>query len=135
VQNHNLFKKGKHCWTINFTVPEVKILLLLCYVIIFGIGVVIHYCVLNNTSDRLLRAELSYFICNLWGDDPKCENIRNQHDSLKNIILPLLRFFTFLAVALFPWVHLLLAIQFQDAKRIIKWIRMRVYTESSTTDT
>ena len=102
---------------------------------VFGIGVIINYCIWNNISDKLLHTELSYFICNLFGDDPECESIRRQHDFLKNILNPFLYIFLFLAVALFPWVQLLLAIQFQDVKKAVKWISTKVYMESSTRDT
>ena len=46
-----------------FTVPEVKILLLLCYVTVFGMGLGLNYCIWNNILDRLLHTEFSYFIC------------------------------------------------------------------------
>ena len=99
---------------------------------VFGIGVILSYCIFSNISDKLFHTEFSYFLCNLFGDNPECESIRRQHD---RILLPCLTIFLFLAVALFPWVQLLLAIQFQDVKKAVKWISTKVHMESSTRDT
>ena len=121
-QHYNLFKKRKYCCTIKFTVPEVKVLLILCYMVLLGTVVLLNYVIWNNASEKIVHDEIEYFKCQLFGDDPTCESIRHSRSFLESVILPHVNKVVFITVALFSWVQLLLAIQFQDVKRIsVKW--------------
>jgi len=123
-QNHNLFKRGKHCWTIKFTVPEVKILLLLSYMLVFGIVLLLNYVFLSNVLEKAVHTEPRYFLCHLLGDDSTCEadSFQKQKNSHERAVYFCLRILLSLVIALYSLVQLLLTIQFQDAKRAAKWI-------------
>ena len=137
-QNYGLFKRGKNCSTLKFTVPEVKILLFLCYLIVFGIVLLVSYVFLRSVSGKIVHYELRYFICHLLGDDPTCEaeSFRQQNNSPEIIAYFCFRILLSLAIALYSWVQLLLAIQFQDVKRAAKWItRWCKVTANANTNT
>ena len=116
-QNNALFQRDKcHC-VVDFSVPEVKILLLLSYFIVFGVVSLVNFTFaainLNPFLDDLYR----YFLCELGGNNPLCEDIRRDFESHLN---PELNFVTFVLLAMLTWVHLLFAIQFQDIKKLMQ---------------
>ena len=118
LQNYGLLRQGKHS-CINFSVPEVKILIILsCY----GIFVVLS---LVNTSVTLYEANpflddlLRYFACQLGGLNPMCEDIRREFEKH---LKPGLNGATYFSLGFFSWLYLLFAIQGQDIKRLSQGI-------------
>ena len=105
---------------ITFSVPEVKILLLLCYCIAIGVLSLINLTVGVDDTDLFLKDLTNYFVCHLSGDDPMCEQFRQEfekHDHVK------MNAFTYFLIALITWVDLLYAIHSQDVKWLIKRIK------------
>ena len=122
MQTTGLFKKGKSIWFVSFSVPEVKILLLLSYFIVFGITSLVNFSISINEANPFLDDLFRYFECNLFGSDPKCEDIRQDFEKH---LKPGLNSATYILLALITWVHLLFAIQAQDVKKTVKSVIKR----------
>ena len=117
-QSSGLFNRGKsHC--INFSVPEVKILILLSYFIAFGIMSLANFSVSINEANPFLDDLFRYFACQLGEFDPMCEDIRRQFEKH---LKPGLNGVTYLLIGLITWVYLLFAIQSHDVKRLARRI-------------
>ena len=76
--------------------------------------------VLADKSEYLINDVFRYSACNLFGYDPKCEDIRNDFEKHKlpgliNSTIPLLGFLS--------WMHLLYVIQVEHIQRAAKWIK------------
>ena len=120
LQSTGLFKRGKrYCNFINFSVPEVKILILLSYFIVFGIMTLVNFSVSINEANPFLDDLFRYFTCQLGGLNPVCEDIRRQFE---RHLKPELNATTYLLIGLITWVYLLFAIQAQQAKKVIQRI-------------
>ncbi|XP_065890372.1 uncharacterized protein [Dysidea avara] len=113
---------------ITFSVPEVKILLLLCYCMIIGVISLINLTVAIDDTDLFLKDLTNYFICHLGGDDPMCEQFRREfekHDHVK------MNVFTYFLIALITWVDLLFSIHSQD----VKWMIQKMSSVCSSKNT
>ena len=120
LQSSGLFKRGKtYCNFINFSVPEVKILILLSYFIIFGIMTLVNFSVSINEANPFLDDLFRYFACQLGGLNPDCEDIRRQFEGH---LKPELNGTTYLLTGLITWVYLLFAIQAQHVKKLVQRI-------------
>ena len=127
LQNYGLFKHGKtQC--IIFSVPEVKILILLSYFIVLGIMTLVNFSVTIKEADPFLDDLFRYFTCQLGGFNPECEDIRRQFEKH---LKPGLSGANYLLVGLITWVNLLFTIQVEDVKRVVKRITTR-YDRGST---
>ena len=123
MQRHGLFKRGKGC-CINFSVPEVKVLILLSFFIVFGIISLATFSVTINEADPFLDDLFRYFTCQLGGFDPMCEDIRRQFEKH---LKPGLNGVTFLLIGSITWVYLLFAIQSRDVKKLARKITICYY--------
>ena len=112
--------KRKTCY-INFSVPEVKILILLSGFIVFGIVLLVDINFLINEANPFLDDLYKYFACQLGRFDPMCEDIRRQFEKH---LQPELYAVTYLLMGLLTVVYLLFAIQAQDVKKLIQRIRL-----------
>ena len=113
LQSTALFKREKYYCIINFSIPEVKILLLLSYFIIIGIISVVNFSISVTNLNKFLEDLFRYFVCELNGDNPHCENIRKEFEGHLN---PGLNLTSFVLLAFLTWVHLLFAIRLEDVK-------------------
>ena len=120
LQNYGLLKEGKTCY-INFSVPEVKILILLSGFIVFGVVLLVDISFFINQANPFLDDLYKYFTCQLGGFDPMCEDIRRQFEKHLH---PELYAMTYLLMGLITVVYLLFAIQAQDVKKLIQRIRL-----------
>jgi len=130
LQTKGLFnrEKRKGFCNIRFSVPQVKILLLLAYFIIFGIVALVALSVLANNANNLVNDIIRYSVCNLFGYDPNCEDIRRD---IEKHVSPGLTCSAFLLLGFLPHVHLLFAIQFEHIKKVVSWIKAsRVFSSS-----
>ena len=120
LHSSGLFKRGKtYCNFINFSVPEVKILILLSYFIISGIISLANFSVSINEANPFLDDLFRYFACQLGGLNPDCEVIRQQFERHWK---PKLNGTTYLLTGLIAWVYLLFAIQAQHVKKLVQRI-------------
>ena len=128
LQSFGLFKQGKG-YCINFSVPEVKILILLSYFIIFGIVTLVNFSVSINEANPFLDDLFKYFACQLGGFDPMCEDIRRQFE---RHLKPELSGATYFLMGLTTCVYLLFMIRVitQNVKRLVH--RMTLYCCAST---
>jgi len=129
MQGHGLFKRERAC-CINFSVPEVKILILLSYFVILGIISLVNFSVSINKVVPVLDDLLRYFSCQLGGYNPMCEDIRRQ---LEKHLNPGLNGATYFLIGLITWVYLLFAIQAQDVKRFLQQIALRFHGSTKAT--
>ena len=129
-QNKSLFKRKKYHCVIDFSVPEVKILLLLSYFIVLGVLSLVNFSFSAIYLDPFLDDLFRYFVCELPGDSPSCADIRKEFESH---LTPGLNVTSFSLLALLTWVHLLFAVQIQDAKRLIQ--RILLYCQAYSNNT
>ena len=128
LQSFGLFKRGKG-YCINFSVPEVKILILLSCFIIFGIMTLVNFSVSINEANPFLDDLFKYFACQLGGFDPMCEDIRRQFE---RHLKPELNGATYFLMGLLTWIYLLFTIRgmTQNVKRLVH--RMTLHYCAST---
>jgi len=117
MQTYGLVKNEKGSCNLHFSVPEIKILLLLSYFIAFGVITLVNFSIGISEADGFYYDLLVYFECNLVGSDPRCEVYRQKFEEH---LKPGLNATTFIMLGLLPWVHLLFAIQAHDVKQLIK---------------
>ena len=129
MQSNGLFKRERtHC--INFSVPEVKILILLSYFIILGIISLMNFSVSINNASLILDGLFRYFACQLGGYNPMCEDIRQQFEKH---LKPEINGATYFLIGLITWVYLLFAIQAQDVKMFLQRIALRFHGNTKAT--
>ena len=80
LQNYGLIKRGNN--HINFTVPEVKILIVVSYFIIFGTLSLVNIGVGIDENEAFLDDIFKYASCQLGGYNPLCEDIRHQFENI-----------------------------------------------------
>ena len=120
LQSYGLFRQGRtHC--INFSVPEVKILILLSYFTILGTLSLVNFTVSIMNASPFLDGVFRYFACQLGGFNPMCEDIRRQFEKY---LKPELNGATYFTLGLIPWVYLLFAIQVENIKRFFQTIKV-----------
>lgn len=118
MQSNGFFKREKGCFIINFTVPEVKILILLSYFLVFGIVSLVNISITINEANAFLDDLFKYFACQLGGYNPKCEEFRQQFEKH---LKPGLNGANYALIGLITWVHILIATKAQD----YKWLRQK----------
>ena len=115
LQNYGLVKRGNNC--INFTVPEVKILIVVSCFIVFGTLALANLAASIDENEAFLDDVFKYGSCQLGGYNPMCEDIRHQFEKHLHLELDIV---TFLSLGLLSWVYLLFAVQVQDIKKVLK---------------
>ena len=80
-----------------------------------------NFSVTINEVNPFLNDLFRYFVCQLGGFDPMCEDIRRQFEKHLN---PELNDVTYLLIGLITWVYLLFAIQSHDVKTLARKITM-----------
>ena len=101
--------------------PEVKILVLSCYFIIFGITALITLSYTIRDSNVILEKLLIYFACQARGSgsDNMCSA---EYDELESHLKPELNSATYFLLSLVSWSNILYAVQFTDIKNLIRRI-------------
>jgi len=118
LQKKGLLRRGKgFCISINFNVPEVKMLLLLSYFVIAGVLSLAFFTFRVTEFDQHFKDLSRYFSCNRYGYSPQCEELR---DDFETHLKPELYLTSLFILALLVWVHLLFAIQVQDIRKVIQ---------------
>ena len=118
LQNAQLHKRGKACLAF-FSVPEVKILILLSYYTLFGIVQLINATIAINQSAPFWNDLLEYVGCQLTGYDPICEDIRREFE---RHLKPGLNVVSYIQFGFATWVNLLFAIKGED----VKWLMQKI---------
>ena len=111
-----MHKRGKTC-LVFFSVPEVKILILLSYYILFGIVLLTHVTITIDEAIPFRNDLFKYLECQLTGYDPICEDIRRQFEKH---LKPGLNGLSYFLIAFITWVNLLFAIKGEDVKCLIQ---------------
>lgn len=111
---------------IKFSVPEVKILILLCYFIIFGIITLINISITNRDSNVILDRMLDYFDCQARGSsaDNMCSE---EFDELDSYSKSELNGVTYILLCFIPWSNLLFAIKFSHIKIAIQKVLTAIH--------
>lgn len=123
-QNQQLFKRRNSKYLryfISFSVPEVKILILSCFFIIFGIVALVNLSIGIRDSDIISDKLFAYFICQARGTIGN-NTCYEEYDEFEMHLRPELNTATYFLMGLVPWSNLLFAIQVTDIKRIIQRI-------------
>ena len=114
LQNYGLVKQGKQCH-INFSVPEVKILILLSTFIVLGVVALVNLSINITDGQLFMDGVIRYITCQLGGYNPMCEDIRREFEKH---LYPGIENTTYLLLGLVSWMYLLFAIHIQDIKRV-----------------
>ena len=119
-QKQQLFKKQSSKWFcyIKFSVPEVKVLIISCYFIIFGITALVNVSITVRDGDIAMFKLLVYFTCQAAGYNGT-DTCAGERDDLESHLKPELNAATYFLLGLVPWLNLLFAIQVQDIKRAL----------------
>jgi len=120
-QRNQLFQKNssKYFCTIKFSVPEVKILILSCYFIIFGIITLVNISITNRDSNAVLHRMLKYFDCQARGSSAN-NTCSEEYDELDSYSKSELNGITYFLLCFIPWSNLLFAIKFSHIKTAIQ---------------
>ena len=110
---------------IKFSMPEVKILILSCYFLIFRIVALINISITNRDSDAVLQRMVEYFMCQTRGFSAN-NTCSEELDELDSYSKTELNGFTYLLLCLVPWSNPLFAIKFLHIKTAVKKI-LRVF--------
>ena len=114
-----MLKRENGCFAIKFSVPEIKVLILLSYFIVFGIVSLVNLTITINEADPFLHDLFNYFTCQLGGYNPECEEFRRQFEKH---LKPGLNGACYILLGLNTWVHILIATKAQDYKWLIQKI-------------
>lgn len=104
---------------MKFSVPEIKILILLSYFYVLGTFFLIHYCIVFREDHVFFSFFLEYITCQLLGENPECEGLRKEfemhfHPEPGVVLIFLL--------AILPWFYSMLFIEINDFRNIIQRI-------------
>ena len=124
--------KSKYFYHISFSVPEVKILILSCYFIIFGIIGLIDYSINIGNSNFFQDALSDYFACQIFGVSPS-HTCNAEFDRLTSHVYPGLSNTAFFSWSLLPWLNLLFAVQVSDIKKVLQKV-MFFYSSHESQD-
>ena len=96
-----------------------KILILSCYFIIFGIIALTNYSIDIRDVDITLDALLNYLACHAIGYNAN-HTCYEEYDELRSHLHPELFNVTYILLGLVPWSNLLFAVQVSDIKRMFQ---------------
>jgi len=96
----------------------VKILILSCYFIIFGIVTLTNLSISIRDADIILDRLLDYFYCQARGYSAN-NTCYAEYDKLESYLKPDLNSATFILLGFVPWSNLLFAIRVSDIKKVI----------------
>jgi len=119
-----LFKKesSKCFYNIKFGTPEVKVLLLSTYFVVFGIITLVTLSLSIRDSEIIIENTLHFIACQVKGHT-SINSCEAERDELESHLQPELRSTVFISLGLLPWSNLLFAIQFRDVKMVLQKIR------------
>ena len=98
-----------------------KILVLSCYFIIFGILALTNLSISIKNADKILDRLVKYLFCQARGYSSN-NTCYEEYDEFESYLKPELDMITFILMGLLPWSNLLFAIQVSDIKKAIKRI-------------
>ena len=110
-----------------------KILILSCYFIIFGITVLVNLSITIRDGDVVLDESLAYFACQARGYDDE-NTCYAEYEELESYLMPELYSATFFLMGILPWSNLLLAIKVSDIKNLIHRVT-RTYSSGDSQKT
>ena len=116
-----MFKKksSKYLCSVAFNVPELKILFISCYFVIFGVIALVNVSIGIRDSDIILDKLLIYFTCQAAGYSGP-DTCSKERGDLESHLKPELNAATYILLGLIPWSNLLFAIQVKDVKKVIR---------------
>ena len=119
LQTYGLVKHEKRKCSMKFSVPEIKILILLSYFYLLGTFFVIYYSIVFREDHVFFSFFLEYITCQLLGENPECEGLRKEfemhfHPEPGVVLIFLL--------AILPWFYSMLFIEINDFRNIIQRI-------------
>jgi len=119
-------ESGKWC-SMRFSVPEIKIFLLLSYYTVLGIVYLVNYCIIFRENQIFNYFLQEYITCQALGDNPECEVFRKEFEKHVHpeplIIISLL-------IGFLPWFYLMLFISVNDIKNIVQKITSFCHCDS-----
>jgi len=105
--------------SVAFNVPEIKILFLSCYFVVFGVITLINVSIGIRDSDIILDKLFIYFTCQAAGYNGPDTCVK-ERDDLESYLKPELNAASYILLGLLPWSNLMYAIQAKDVKKVIQ---------------
>ena len=113
-----IFKKSENSWLCQFTVPEVKIFLIFCYLLAFFMTLWISICYDNSKQDETTIQINHYIQCSANGihDGLDCEQYKKNY---QEISIPSLAIMYLILAAFLNISNLPLIIEYKSMKQAI----------------
>lgn len=122
----------KQCFVCTISTPEVKILILLSYFVVFS--TVLATQITNSIEDTNSFSEnlYAYYLCQMHGENPACNKLQMQYHEITD---PELVSTSFIMTGLINWVNLIFPIQFKDIRHFISRVNAKLhYLYRATTE-
>ena len=104
--------------------PEVKMLILLCYFVVYTAVLSALIVVSIEYVDPLIEGIFGYFLCQLNGQNPNCDTLQMQ---FRQYLRPQLASTTFLMTGFINWIYLIFPIHYKDIEYIVLKATTRVH--------
>ena len=96
--------------------PEVKMLILLCYFVVYTAVLSALIVVSVEYLQPLIEGIYGYFLCQLNGENPNCDTLQTQ---FRQYLQPKLASATFLMTGFANWIYLIFPIHYKDIEYIV----------------
>ena len=96
--------------------PEVKMLILLCYFLVFTAVLSAHIIVSIQQTQPITEGIYAYFLCQLNGANPNCDELQEE---FRQHLTPNVTSTTFIMIGLINWVYLIFPFHYKDIEFII----------------
>ena len=96
--------------------PEVKMLILLCYFVVYTAVLSALIVVSVEYLEPITEGIFGYFLCQLNGENPNCDALLVQ---FRQYLRPKLASTTFLMTGFINWIYLIFPIHYKDIENII----------------
>jgi len=117
---------------MKFSVPEVKILIITCYFIVFGITSLVNISFTVRNGDIILFKLLVYFTCQTAGYNGT-DTCVGERDELESYLKPELNAASYILLSFIPWLNLLFAVQVKDVKKVVHRVVAIVHQQKAKT--
>ena len=104
--------------------PEVKMLILLCYFVVFTSVLSAHVIVSIQHTKPITENLYAYFVCQMNGANPNCDKLQAE---FRQHLMPNLISTTFIMIGLINWVYLIFPIHYKDIEYVVSRATNGIY--------
>ena len=104
--------------------PEVKMLILLCYFVVFTSVLSAHVIVSIQDTKPITENLYAYFVCQMNGANHNCDKLQAE---FRQHLMPNLISTTFIMIGLINWVYLIFPIHYKDIEYVVSRATNGIY--------